>query len=93
MRNFHTDSKKFMPGKSTGVYRGRMKHGRGVEHFKDALHTEQRRDPVTVAHEGIASVGAAASSRRNRNSTTATPLSTKHSTMRRRGRASAAMSS
>ena len=58
MRNFHTDSKKFMPGKSTGVYRGRMKHGRGVEHFKDALHTEQRRDPVTVAHEGIASVGA-----------------------------------
>jgi hypothetical protein len=56
--NFHTDSKKFMPGKSTGVYRGRMKHGAGVEHFKDALHTEQRRDPVTVAHEGIASVGA-----------------------------------
>jgi hypothetical protein len=57
MANFHTDSKKFAPGKSTGVYRGRMKHGAGVEHFKDALHTEQPRNPVK-AHEGVASVSA-----------------------------------
>jgi hypothetical protein len=55
--NYHADSKKFMPGKSTGVYRGQMKHGAGVEHFKDALHTEQRRTPI-VSHEGVASVSA-----------------------------------
>jgi hypothetical protein len=46
-----------MPGQSTGVYRGQMKHGAGVEHFKDALHTEQPRNPV-AAHEGVASVSA-----------------------------------
>ena len=51
MRNYHTDSKKFMPGKSTGVYRGQMKHGHAVEAQKDALHTEQPRTPVTE-HDG-----------------------------------------
>jgi hypothetical protein len=56
MRNFHTDSKKFAPGKSTGHYRGQMKHGRAVEAFKDALHTEQPRTPV-VAHANCPSVG------------------------------------
>jgi hypothetical protein len=56
MRNRHTDSGKFMPGKSTGVYRGQMKHGAGVEHFKDALHTEKPRTPI-VAHADCPSVG------------------------------------
>jgi hypothetical protein len=45
-----------MPGKSTGVYRGSRKHGRAVEAFKDALHTEQPRTPV-VAHADCRSVG------------------------------------
>jgi hypothetical protein len=61
--NRHTDSKKFMPGQSTGVYRGQMKHGTEVEHVKDALHTTQQRDPVTVAHDGVASVGTKRSNR------------------------------
>jgi hypothetical protein len=56
MRNYHTDSKKFMPGKSTGVYRGQKKHGRAVEAQKDALHTEQPRTPV-VRHGDCPSVG------------------------------------
>jgi hypothetical protein len=56
MANFHTDSKKFAKGKSTGTYRGQMKHGRAVEAFKDALHTEQPRTPV-VAHADCPSVG------------------------------------
>jgi hypothetical protein len=47
--NHHTDSKKFAPGQSTGVYRGRMKHGAGVEHFKDALHTVPSRNPGGAA--------------------------------------------
>jgi hypothetical protein len=33
-----------------------MKHGRAVEAFKDALHTEQPRTPV-VAHADCPSVG------------------------------------
>ena len=56
MANFHTDSKKFAKGKSTGTYRGQMKHGRAVEAFKDALHTEQPRTPV-VRHGDCPSVG------------------------------------
>lgn len=56
MRNYHTDSKKFAAGESTGVYRGKMKHGPGVEHFKDALHTVKPRTPV-VRHAGQPSVG------------------------------------
>lgn len=56
MANHHTDSKKFMKGKSTGVYRGQRKHGRAVEAFKDALHTEQPRTPV-VRHGDCPSVG------------------------------------
>jgi hypothetical protein len=48
--NYHTDSKKFAPGKSTGVYRGQKKHGRAVESFKDALHTVKPRTPV-VEHD------------------------------------------
>jgi len=51
MRNRHTDSGKWMPGKSTGQYRGQMKHGRAVEAFKDALHTEPSRNPV-CSHAG-----------------------------------------
>jgi hypothetical protein len=49
MRNRHTDSKRFMPGKSTGVYRGTTKHGPSVEEFKDALHTVKPRTPVVRA--------------------------------------------
>jgi len=56
MRNYHTDSKKFAEGQSTGVYRGKMKHGAGVEHFKDALHTVKPRTPVTE-HADCPSVG------------------------------------
>jgi hypothetical protein len=56
MANYHTDSKKFMKGKSTGTYRGQMKHGRAVEAQKDALHTEQPRSPV-VRHGDCPSVG------------------------------------
>jgi hypothetical protein len=51
MRNRHTDSGKFMAGESTGVYRGRMKHGPGVEEIKDALHTIKPRNVVTQ-HDG-----------------------------------------
>ena len=49
-KNRHTDSGQFMPGQSTGVYRGQAKHGAGVEHFKDALHTVKPRTPV-VPHD------------------------------------------
>jgi hypothetical protein len=56
MANYHTDSKKFMKGRTTGVYRGKMKHGAGVEHFKDALGTVKPRTPV-VAHADCTSVG------------------------------------
>jgi hypothetical protein len=49
-RNRHTDSGRFMPGGSTGVYRGKTKHGEPVSSFKDALHTKPRRTPV-VAHD------------------------------------------
>ena len=56
MANYHTDSKKFMKGKSTGAYRGQMKHGHAVEVQKDALHTEQPRTPV-VRHGDCPSVG------------------------------------
>jgi hypothetical protein len=55
-KNRHTDSKRFMKGRSTGVYRGAMKHGAAVERFKDALHTEQPRTPV-VRHDDCPSVG------------------------------------
>jgi hypothetical protein len=54
-KNRHTDSGKFMPGKSTGVYRGQMKHGPGVEHVKDALHTAPSRK-VVQPHDGVQSV-------------------------------------
>jgi hypothetical protein len=50
-KNRHTDTGKFMKGESTGVYRGKMKHGRAVEAFKDALHTVPSRKPV-CAHDG-----------------------------------------
>jgi len=56
MANYHTDSKKFAPGQSTGTYRGKMKHGAGVEHIKDALHTVKPRTPV-VRHGDCPSVG------------------------------------
>ena len=56
MRNYHTDSKKFAPGQSTGVYRGKMKHNPAVEAFKDALHTIKPRD-VVAQHDGNPSVG------------------------------------
>ena len=55
MRNYHTDSKKFAPGKSTGVYRGQMKHDPSTEAVKDSLHTVQSRKPV-VAHADCPSV-------------------------------------
>jgi hypothetical protein len=48
--NRHTDSGKFMAGQSTGVYRGKLRHGPGVEEIKDALHTVPRPTPV-VQHE------------------------------------------
>ncbi len=56
MSNRHTESKKFAPGRLTGVYRGRMKHGAGVEHIKDALHTVPPRTPV-ARHCNVPSVG------------------------------------
>ena len=55
-RNRHTDSKRFMPGKSLGTYRGQMKHDASTEAIKDSLHTEQRRTPV-VRHGDCPSVG------------------------------------
>jgi hypothetical protein len=58
MRNYHTDSKRFAPGESTGKYRGAMKHGPGVEEFKDALHTVKPRTPV-VSHAGQPAPGTA----------------------------------
>ena len=54
--NRHTDSGKFAPGQSTGTYRGKMRHGPGVEEIKDALHTIKPRDVVTQ-HDGNPSVG------------------------------------
>jgi hypothetical protein len=54
--NRHTDTGKFMPGESTGVYRGKRKHGRAVEAQKDALFTKPSRTPV-VAHNDCPSVG------------------------------------
>jgi hypothetical protein len=56
MRNRHTDSKKFMPGKSLPTYRGRMKHDPSTEAIKDSLHT-QRGPAVVQRHGDCPSVG------------------------------------
>lgn len=44
--NRHTDSKKFMGGKSLGTYRGRARHDPSTEAVKNSLHTERGRHVV-----------------------------------------------
>jgi hypothetical protein len=54
-KNRHGNGK-FASGKSTGQYRGAMKHDASTEAFKTALGTEPGRNPV-VSHAGCPSVG------------------------------------
>jgi hypothetical protein len=55
MSNRHTGNGRFVPGKSTGAYRGAAKHDPSTEAIKTALHTKPSRE-VVVPHNETASV-------------------------------------
>jgi hypothetical protein len=55
MSNRHTATGRFVAGKSTGTYRGQMRHDPSTEEIKTKLHTKPSRD-VVGAHDGQQSV-------------------------------------
>jgi hypothetical protein len=54
-KNRHTGTGRFVAGKSTGTYRGQMRHDPSTEAIKTRLHTAPSRK-VVATHAGVQSV-------------------------------------